>query len=88
MAIIDKGKILLQTDPGEIIKEFDGKIWEKDITGVNMEDFEKEYHVISTRLFAGKSIVRIDSEANPGNDFISVEPILEDVYFYTLYTRS
>ena len=27
MAIIDKGEILLQTDPGEIIIEFEGKIW-------------------------------------------------------------
>jgi len=88
MAIIDKGKILLQTDPGEIIKEFDGKIWEKDITGVKMEDFEKEYQVISTRLFAGKNFVRIFNKTDPGDDFKSVEPILEDVYFYTLLTRS
>ncbi|MEA3478404.1 MAG: ABC transporter ATP-binding protein [Bacteroidota bacterium] len=88
MAIIDKGKIILQTDPGEIIKEFEGKIWEKDITGVYMEDFEKEYHVISTRLFAGKNIVRAYSASDPGNEFKSVDPILEDVYFYTLSIRS
>ena len=87
MAIIDKGKILLQTDPGEIIKEFENKIWEKDITGFNMEEFEKEHKVISTRLFAGKNIVRIFSETDPGNDFISVESILEDVYFHTLSTK-
>ena len=84
MAIIDKGKILIQTDPGEIILEFNGKIWEKDITGVDMVVFEKEYRVISTRLFAGKNIVRIYSESNPYDDFRSVEPILEDVYFFTL----
>ena len=88
MAIIDNGKILLQTHPGEIIKEFEAKIWEKDVTGVNMEDFEKEYHVISTRLFAGKIFVRVFSETDPGEGFRSVEPILEDVYFYTLSTRS
>ena len=84
MAIIEKGKILIQTDPGEIIKEFEGKIWEKDITGVDMEDFEKNYQVISTRLFAGKNFVRIYSETDSGDDFKSVDPILEDVYFYTL----
>ena len=88
MAIIDEGKILLQTDPGEIIKEFEGKMWEKDITGVNMEDFEKEYHVISTRLFAGKNFVRIYSKTNPVDDFKPVDPVLEDVYFYTLSKRS
>lgn len=88
MAIINKGKILLQTDPGEIIKEFEGKIWEKEVTGVKMEAFEKEYKVISTRLFAGKIFVRVYSESDLGDDFNLVEPILEDVYFYTLSTRS
>ena len=88
MAIIDKGKILLQTDPGEIMKEFEGKIWEKDITGFIMEDFEKEYYVISTRLFAGKNFARIYSVLDPNDDFKSVDPILEDVYFYTLTNRS
>ena len=87
MAIIDKGKILLQTDPGEIIIEFEGKIWEKDITGVDMEMFEKEYQVISTRLFAGRNIVRIFSETDPDDDFKPVDSILEDVYFYTLSAR-
>ena len=88
MAIIDKGKILLQTVPGEIIKEFEGKIWEKDITGINMESFEKKYHVISTRLFAGKVFVRTYSKTNPDDDFKPVDAILEDIYFYTLSTKS
>jgi ABC-2 type transport system ATP-binding protein len=88
MAIIDKGKILLQTVPGEIIKEFEGKIWEKELTGINMEELEKKYHVISSRLFAGKNFVKIYNPIDPGDDFSPVDPILEDVYFYTLSTRS
>lgn len=88
MAIIDNGKILLQTDPGEIIKEFEGKIWEKNITGVDMESFKKDHKVISTRLFSGKTIVRIFSKNNPDDEFKAVDTILEDVYFYTLSTRS
>lgn len=88
MAIIDNGRILLQTDPGEIIKEFEGKIWEKDVTGIDMEAFEKDFQVISTRLFAGKSFVRIYSDIKPGDEFKSVDPILEDVYFYTLSSHS
>ena len=88
MAIINKGKILLQTVPGEIIKEFKGKIWEKDSTGMDNEEIEKKYHVISTRLFAGKNFVKIYRDTDPGDDFIPVNPILEDVYFYTLSTRS
>jgi len=84
MAIINKGKILLQTVPGEITHSFEGKIWEMDITGIDLDNFKKEYQVISTRLFAGKIFVRIYSDTDPGDDFKSVLPILEDVYFYTL----
>jgi len=88
MAIIDKGKILIQTVPGEIIKEFESKIWEKEITGMAINDLEKKYHIISTRLFAGKVFVKIYNLDDPGDEFNPVDPILEDVYFYTLSTRS
>ena len=88
MAIIDKGKILIQTVPGEIIKEFEGKRWEKEITGMTVEEMGKKYRLISTRLFAGKTFVKIYNNGDPANEFISVDPILEDVYFYTLTTRS
>lgn len=88
MAIINKGKILLQTDPCEIIKEFEGKIWEMDITGLDVAIIEKDFHVVSTRLFSGKNIVRIYSETNPGENYKQAAAILEDVYFYTLSTRS
>lgn len=88
MAIIDKGKILLQTAPGEIVKDFEGRIYEKDITDYNVSDFVEEYNVVSTRLFAGKNIVRIYSEMNPNDDFKPVDPILEDVYFFTLSNLS
>jgi len=52
-----------------------------------VERFKETYLVVSTRLFSGKTIVRIYSESDPGEDFKSVEPILEDVYFHTLSTK-
>jgi len=88
MAIINEGRILIQTDPGAAISEFIGKIWEKDITGINLEEFGKAYRVISTRMFAGKYIVRVYSDIDPADGFTAVEPILEDVYFYTLSKQS
>jgi len=88
MAIIDKGQILLQTDPGEILKDFEGKIWEKDIGNEDVKIIEENYTFISSRLLAGKTFVRIYSESDPGNDFKAVDPLLEDVYFYTLSVQS
>lgn len=84
MAIIDNGKILLQTDPTEIVSDFEGKIWEKEVNEEELELVESKYKVVSSRLFAGKTIVRVFSEINPNDSFDLVKPILEDVYFYTL----
>jgi len=88
MAIIDKGRILLQTVPGEILLDFDGKIWEKEISAIEMENLESRYQVISKRLFSGNTYAKVYKEEDPGDGFVPVEPILEDVYFHTLFLRS
>jgi len=88
MAIIDNGKILLQTDPIEIVDDFKGKIWEKEIYEEDLPIIKEHFNVISTRLFAGKTYVKIHHEGNPSEGFINVNPILEDVYFYTLGKHS
>jgi len=88
MAIINNGKILLQTVPAEIIADFEGKMWEKEIEPDELKQIEDKYLFISKRLFAGKNYVKIYSETNPDNGFKSVDPILEDVYFYSLIKHS
>ena len=40
--------------------------------------------MISTRLFAGRTVVHVLSDADPGDGFAPVEGGLEDVYFSTL----
>ena len=40
--------------------------------------------MISTRLFAGRTIVHVLSDTDPGNGFAPVEGGLEDVYLSTL----
>lgn len=88
MAIIDKGKILLQTDPAEITRDFEGKIWEMEVDNTQIEELEHKYRVVSKRLYAGRNFVKIFSETNPGGDFHTSAPILEDVYFFILTKNS
>jgi hypothetical protein len=42
------------------------------------------YSVISTKLLAGRTVVRVHSETSPGAGFDLIEPELEDVYFSTM----
>jgi hypothetical protein len=40
--------------------------------------------VISTRLFAGRTVIRSFSDTPPGDGFEGVAADFEDVYFYAL----
>lgn len=84
MAIIDQGEILLEAQPMDAIKDLQGKIWRRMIDKSALTETAKDHAVISTKLFAGKTVVHVFSPSKPGDAFESVEPDLEDVYFSTM----
>jgi len=84
MAIIHKGKIVIQRQTLQTIAELEGKIWEKEILKAEIAGLQSKYCLLSTRLFAGKTFVRIYSAAHPGSAFTPAQATLEDVYFFQL----
>ncbi len=84
MAIIDRGEILLEAEPLRAIEEMRGRIWRRVIDKGALPELEREHAVISTKLLAGRTLVRVFSEAAPGPGFEPVDPNLEDVYFSTM----
>ena len=84
MAIINKGEILLEAQPLQAVAELKGRIWRKLIEKNMLPAMQQQYHVISTKLLSGRTVVHIYSEQPPGNDFEPVAPDLEDVYFSTM----
>jgi len=84
MAVLAAGRLQLEGVPGELIARSRGTIWAKTIAHDALEDVQSKYEVISTRLFAGRTVVHILSEQDPGNGFSLVEGDLEDVYLSTL----
>jgi ABC-type multidrug transport system ATPase subunit len=84
MAIIKEGRILLQSTPSAATAALDGKIWEKRVEKSDLPRYEQECRVISTRLFAGKTILHVFGDRQPGEGFSAVKPTLEDAYFYQL----
>jgi ABC-type multidrug transport system ATPase subunit len=84
MAIIDRGTILLEADPLGAIAALQGKIWRRVIDRTELERVERAHAVISTKLLAGRTVVRVYAETPPGGDWHSVEADLEDVYFSTM----
>jgi ABC-type multidrug transport system ATPase subunit len=84
MAVLAGGKIQLEGAPIDLIHSTRGKIWMKVVDRAELERYRSDYELISTRLFAGRTVVHILSDSDPGNGFASVEGGLEDVYFSTL----
>ena len=84
MAIISGGRIVKQGAPAELMAALKNRVWMKAIDKTALADHEARYNVIQSRLFAGRTVIHILSDSDPGNGFSPVVGGLEDVYFSTL----
>jgi ABC-2 type transport system ATP-binding protein len=80
MAIINKGEILHEAQPLEAMNALHGRIWQKVIAKNQLDQMEREYRVISTKLLGGRTVVHVYSQETLAT-FDPVLPDLEDVYF-------
>ena len=81
MAIIDRGRILLEAEPLAAVAALQGSIWRRVIEKRALADVERAHAVISTKLLAGRTVVHVHADASPGAGWDAVEADLEDVYF-------
>lgn len=81
MAIIDRGRILLEAEPLRAVDDLRGRIWRRTVSRAELPALEAELPLISTKLLAGRTIVHVHAESRPGAAFEPVQPELEDVYF-------
>jgi len=84
MAIIDQGEILLEAEPLRAVADLRGRIWRRVVSKSELEELQREHAVISTKLLAGRTVVRVYGDTSPGGEFELAEPDLEDVYFSTM----
>jgi ABC-2 type transport system ATP-binding protein len=84
MAVIADGRIRLEGAPTALIELTRGRIWTKTIDRAELDAYRERHEIISTRLFAGRTVIHVLADADPGNGFAPVQGGLEDVYFSTL----
>jgi ABC-type multidrug transport system ATPase subunit len=84
MAIMAGGRIVREGAPLDLIRELEGRVWSKTIDKAELEGHRAEHEVISTRLFAGRTVINVLADQSPGAGFEPVRGGLEDVYFSTL----
>ena len=81
MAIMNNGQIVFNGSPDEGINSLKGKVYEKQIARSELDNYKKEYNVISNKLIGGKPVIHVLGEKNPDKSFKKIEPSLEDVFF-------
>ncbi len=81
VAILDAGEVVIGGEPEKLVAEVDGRVWQRAVAKSELESYEQDYRVISTRLLAGRPILRVYSETPPDAGFAGVAADLEDVYF-------
>ena len=84
MAIMNHGAIVFNGAPEEAISSIKGQVWEKQITRSELDQYKQSHNVISDKMVAGAPIIHVLNDSSPGNDFKSVPPNLEDVFFATI----
>ncbi|MBX7248236.1 MAG: ABC transporter ATP-binding protein [Caulobacteraceae bacterium] len=84
MAILANGRIQLEGAPLELMDRLRGHVWRRTIHKSELKGYGERYDIIATRLFAGRTVIHVRAENNPGDGFEPVEGRLEDVYLSTL----
>ena len=84
MAIIHQGQVLYNGSPQTAVKGLEGKIWAKSISKADLPTYQQTHTVISNKLVAGKPLIHVLSDVEPGNGFERGVPDLEDVFFSTI----
>lgn len=87
MAILSNGRIIKQGNPTNLIETLTGKVWSKLIRKENLEAHKNAFNVISTKLIAGETQIRVISDSLPEQGFEMISPNLEDLYFATLFNQ-
>lgn len=86
MAVLANGQIKLEGAPLDLIARSRGSVWARTVARTEIAEIAERHTIISTRLFAGRTVIHVLSDTDPGAGFEAVEGGLEDVYFATLAT--
>ena len=85
MAIINKGELLYNGVPDDALDSISGRVWEKSISKPELDAYNQQYQVISTKLVGGKPLIHIFADEQPEDGFIPAEASLEDVFFSKIF---
>jgi ABC-type multidrug transport system ATPase subunit len=84
VAIMDKGRIVLEGELSTVVQSVEGKVWRKAVDAGEVDGFRARFAVISTQHHAGGQMIHVLADGNPGEGFEPAPAGLELAYFAAL----
>ena len=82
IALVNKGSLLREAAPEDLLKELDGMVWEWSVPSADLPAL-KQQHIVSGTIRRSNGVeVRVISESRPEVQAQNVTPNLEDAYLY------
>jgi ABC-type multidrug transport system ATPase subunit len=82
IALVNKGKLLCESAPEDLLRELEGKVWEWSVSSDDLTALKQRYIVSGTIRRSDGVQVRAVSATPPASQARSVDPNLEDAYLY------
>ena len=87
IALVNKGRLLCESAPEELLRELEGKVWEWCVSSDDLLIL-KQRHIVSGTIRRSDGVqVRVVSPSQPEMQARAVNPNLEDAYLYFVRGR-
>ena len=82
IAIVNKGRLVIQATPSELLDTAEGKVWEWLVPGDTWMEMRKQLLISSTIQSSEGVRMKVIADIQPSADSRLVTPTLEDAYLY------
>jgi ABC-2 type transport system ATP-binding protein len=82
IVLINKGQLLREAAPEDLLKELDGKVWEWTVKSDDLSALKQRFIISGTIRRSDGVEVRVVSESKPEANAQNASPNLEDAYLY------
>jgi len=87
LVVLNKGSIVYQSDPADLIKIAKGKTWKILIPQTKLDEVKDQVSIISMVINRNHLELRVVADDVTGFDAEVVEPTLEDAYIYLMTVK-
>jgi len=84
IAMVNKGQLLRDVSPEDLLKELDGKVWKWTISSAELPNLKQQFVISGTIRRSDGVEIRVVSESQPNVEAVNVSPNLEDAYLFLI----